>query len=151
MFLRWVWPKAVSTLHRLGVLGTARGAVLVTALSLLASGAGASGRPGIVCNDSFTKPVVRVAPVRCVILPPRASFSEGVNLVGLSWRSWGGPSATGTGFERGFHLPYSHIPAAVVAYRLVTCSDGSRLYTRLRVISNYGGGGAVRAQGCLGG
>jgi hypothetical protein len=51
------------------------------------------------------------------------SFSQGANLVGLRWRFWGGESAAGTGFTRGFHLPFSHIPAAVVAFRLVTCSN----------------------------
>src|SRR5262249_40683004 len=102
---------------------------------------------GIVCNDNIRKPVVRVAPAKCTVLPPMASFSEGSNLSGLRWRMWGGASATGTGFEQGFHLPLEHIPVAVVAYQIVRCASGQLLYTRLRLSSSYGTSN-VHAQGC---
>ena len=129
-----------------------RAAVAVVAViavaSFLAASATGSSRVGIVCNDSTAKPVVRVKPQKCTILPPRVAFAEGSNLSQLRWRTWGGTSAIGTGFERGFHLPLAHIPVAVVAYRVVKCESGVRLYTRLRVSSIYGTSN-VRAQGCL--
>jgi hypothetical protein len=132
---------------RLARVSVALSIMFVPAL-LLASAAAPRGTVGIVCNDNQKRPVVRHAPLKCEVLPPLAAFAEGLNLVGLQWRNWGGSSATGTGYERGFHLPFEHIPVAVVAYQIVTCSDGSRLYTRLRASSSYGTT-SVRAQGCL--
>ena len=123
-------------------------AAVAAAASFFVANAAGSSRVGVVCNDSTAKPVVRVAPGKCMILPPRAAFAEGSNLSQLRWRTWGGTSAIGTGFERGFHLPLAHIPVAVVAYRVVKCESGVRLYTRLRVSSIYGTSN-VRAQGCL--
>jgi hypothetical protein len=102
----------------------------------------------VVCNDRLAKPAVRVAPTKCTILPPSASFAQGLNLARLRWRGWGGGSATGTGFERGFHLPLSNEPVAVVAYRIVVCPNGRRLYTRFRASSRLGTTNA-HAQGCL--
>jgi hypothetical protein len=65
------------------------------------------------------------------------SFARSVNLGGLRWRQWGGGSATATGFERGFHLPFSRIPVGVIAFGRRSC--GSRqVYTRLRASSQYG-------------
>ena len=100
---------------------------------------------GIVCN--LPKRVVRVAPSKCDVLPAAASFAEGLALVGLRWRGWGGSSVTGTGFETGFHLPLSHIPVAVVAYQRVRCSNGAQLYTRVRSSSSYGTV-VAQADGC---
>jgi hypothetical protein len=119
---------------------------LLVALTLGVS-TGAAARVGIVCNDR-PRTVVRTAPRRCTVLPPRASFSEGVNLAGIRWRSWGGISATGTGFELGFHLPFSREPVAIVAYRIRRCPSGLSVYTRVRVSSRYGTT-AARAQECL--
>jgi hypothetical protein len=118
------------------------------ATSIVVVGARSSTTVAIVCNDSTGKPVARVAPSRCEVLPPQASFSQGVNLAVLKWRSWGGSSATGTGFELGFHLPFAHVSVAVVAYRIIECRNGTRLYSRLRASSSYGTTN-VRAQGCL--
>jgi hypothetical protein len=130
---------------------TAWVAIAAVVVGIAATGVGAeagSSRVGITCNDKPSKPAVRVRPTKCTILPGQASFAEGSNLAGLVWRSWGGAVATGTGFELGFHLPLSHIPAALVAYRLMSCSDGTRVYSRVRVTSSYGTGN-VRAQGCV--
>jgi hypothetical protein len=131
-----------------------RSAIALTTIALaavLASSVGAQGAAspvGVVCNDRPARPVVRVAPAKCTILPPRASFAQGLNLARLRWRGWGGRSATGTGFERGFHLPLSNVPVAVVAYRIVVCPNGRRLYTRFRASSMFGTTN-TRAQGCL--
>jgi hypothetical protein len=109
--------------------------------------ADAAARVGIVCNDK-PRTVVRTAPRKCTVLPPRASFAEGANLAGIRWRSWGGISATATGFELGFHLPLSHEPVAIVAYQVRRCPSGVNVYTRLRVSSRYGTT-VARAQECL--
>jgi hypothetical protein len=124
-------------------------ACVATASATATTGAlGAASPVGVVCNDRQAKPVVRVAPTKCTILPPRASFAEGLNLARLKWRGWGGRSATGAGFERGFHLPLSNEPVAIVAYRLVVCPNGHQVYTRFRASSRFGTTNA-RAQGCL--
>jgi hypothetical protein len=127
---------------------TNSGAKSLPMSSYVATSATTLPRVGLVCNDSLAKPVIRGAPWKCTILPPRAAFAEGANLIGLRWRTWGGSSATGTGFERGFHLPLTRTSVAVVVYRIVSCKSGVRLYTRLRVSSSYGTSN-VRAQGCL--
>jgi hypothetical protein len=139
--------SGMTTTMRIGLVIAALVTVGASAEASASSETG-SARVGIVCNDKFSKPVVRIKPTKCVLLPPGASFSEGSSLVGLAWRSWGGTSAIGTGYEQGFHLPLAHIPAAVVAFQLVTCPDGTRLYTRFRISTIYGSGN-VRAQRCL--
>jgi hypothetical protein len=138
--------------HRKSHEGFAQLCAIVAGLAAIAvlatSGAAAAPRVSIICNDRNLKPIVRTAPVNCTILPPRASFAEGANFAGLKWRNWGAASAVGTGYTLGFHLPYAHIPVAVVAFRIVRCPDGTRLYSRVRAVSSYGGGGALHTQGC---
>lgn len=93
----------------------------------------------IVCNSPLTgNPLVRRAPLTCTVLPPRASFSQGVNLVGLRWRSWGRPTAYAIGIDRGFHLPFAHIAARVTAFGLRPDFCHRRLYTSVRVTTAYG-------------
>ena len=93
--------------------------------------------------------VLRRAPTRCTLLPPNAAFADGANLASLRWRGWGRSSATATGVELGFHLPFSHIPVAVTAYRVRAdrCGRGVRLYTRVRTASRFGSG-VVRLPAC---
>lgn len=81
---------------------------------------------------------VRSRPSACSHFGPGGTFGRGVNLTALRWSSWGGPVARGSGRERGFHLPYSNIPATVTAYAPVTGCAGRRVYTRLRATSRYG-------------
>lgn len=117
----------------------------VVTLSVLAIGVGHSGAATpvrIVCTtgkagDEFTP---KRAPKRCTLLPRRASFAQGANLASLRWRSWGRSSATATGTELGFHLPYSHVPVSVTAFRLRMdrCGRSLRLYTRVRASSRFG-------------
>jgi hypothetical protein len=126
------------------------------AIATLVVGAASSpgqtgGRPGayLICRTQ-TAFVARQAPRNCAILPPRASFSEGINLARLHWQHWGETRATATGVGLGFHLPYSHVPARIRAYRLRRDACGTRmLYTRLRVFGRNGAG-TVKAQECFG-
>lgn len=94
--------------------------------------------PRLVCNDSRSLAAATAAePKRCTVLPPTASFSEGVNLAGLTWVGWGEGSAIAHGFELGFHLPLAHIPVTVRADRRAVTPCGV-VYERLRVTSRYG-------------
>lgn len=107
-----------------------------------------SSNVGIVCLPKKGYKVIRHQPAQCTVLANGASFAEGVNLTGLRWRGWGASSTTATGFDLGFHLPYSHIPVALVAYRAIRCGSGApRVYTRLRVTSAFGTSN-VREDGC---
>jgi hypothetical protein len=118
------------------------------ALCIATSASAKSSRVLIVCNDPpGVAGIVRTTPSKCAVLPPRASFAEGANLRGLRWRSWGGTSAVGTGYEAGLHLPLAHIPAAVLAFGLVRCADGDFFYSRVRVTTTFGST-TVRAQVC---
>jgi hypothetical protein len=85
------------------------------------------------------------------VLPPSASFADGVNLKNLRWQHRGKSTATATGSELGFHLPASNIRVTVTAYRLRgdECGNGIRIYTRLRVKSRYGTT-VVKVQPCCG-
>lgn len=80
----------------------------------------------------------RSRPSACTHFGPGGTFGRGVNLVGLTWSSWGGAVARGTGRERGFHLPYSNIPATVTAYAPAVGCAGRRVYTRLKATTRYG-------------
>jgi hypothetical protein len=105
----------------------------------------------LVCNIGGSTAVLRVAPTACTVLPPEASFAEGVNLVGLRWSGWGSTIATAVGYEQGFHLPLEHIPVRIQAYRLRrNACPGPRvmLYTRVRATSTYGST-VARAQACF--
>ncbi|MDQ6750736.1 MAG: hypothetical protein M3Z33_08305 [Actinomycetota bacterium] len=81
----------------------------------------------------------KVRPHRCAHFGPGGSFGGGVNLVSLHWSHWGSSITSGTGIERGFHLPFSNIAVSVSAYRRRNgCRvHGRRLrvYTRLRATS----------------
>ncbi len=94
----------------------------------------------LTTGGTATTPKVR--PKRCAHFGPGGSFGGGVNLVSLHWSHWGAATASGTGIERGFHLPFSNIAVSVSAYRRRNgCRvHGRRLraYTRLRATSVYG-------------
>jgi hypothetical protein len=81
-------------------------------------------------------------PRSCAHFGPGDTFGLGVNLVSLRWRGWGSANARASGIERGFHLPYPHIRAAVHVYRRRgSCRmHGHRytVYTRLRAVTRYG-------------
>lgn len=113
----------------------------------IVTSAAKTSKPQIVCNDLRTLAAgTQAVPRRCTVLPPSASFSEGVNLAELSWSGWGGATATARGFELGFHLPLSHIPVAVRA-DLRTVTRCGVVYSRLRVTSRYGTT-VVRPESC---
>jgi len=80
----------------------------------------------------------RWRPSACSHFGPGGTFGRGVNLAGLTWSRWGGAVASGTGRERGFHLPHSNIPATVTAYAPAIGCAGRRVYTRLRATTRYG-------------
>ena len=114
------------------------------AAGVLASTAEGAARPlSVLCltlSGQATTPKVR--PHRCAHFGPGGGFGGGVNLVSLHWSHWGAATTTGTGIERGFHLPYSNIPVTVSAYRR---REGCRVrgrrlrvYTRLSATSVYG-------------
>ena len=99
-----------------------------------------ASRAYVLCwpgGRSFER-VARARPRRCMTLGPHQSFAEAANLVGLSWRSWGAKVARGQGFERGWHLPYEHVPVRVRAYRRREADCGDYVYTRLKLSSRYG-------------
>ena len=77
-------------------------------------------------------------PKSCDTLGPRESFSQAVNLAGLSWHNWGHNEATASGVDRGFHLPFSNIKVSARAYRRQLGDCGDYIYTRLSVTSRYG-------------
>lgn len=77
-------------------------------------------------------------PKRCDTLGPRESYSQAVNLAGLSWHNWGKSEATASGVERGYHLPFSNIKVSVRAYRRHLGDCGDYIYTRLKATSRYG-------------
>ena len=92
----------------------------------------------ILClNKSGTTYVRKERPSSCAQYGNSGAFAGGVNLVSLKWRNWGTSKATATGFERGFHLPYEHIPASVSVFdRERDC--GHLVYTRLRATTHFG-------------
>jgi hypothetical protein len=105
----------------------------------------------LICNPSIDVGAARKHPRRCTILPPEASFSQGVNLARLRWRHWGSRHATFRGIDKGFHLPPLHLWVRGYAYRLRPdrCGGGLMLYTRVR----YRLGGRsylVKPQNCYG-
>ena len=123
--------------YRVGLMRATTGTLLLVAFAAAMSpSASASAPVRLACNPGGGKGVALRAPVTCTVLPPRASFSEGVNLARLRWSDWGRSSATASGTERGFHLPYSNIPVRIVAYRLrkYPCS-AAFFYTRVRATS----------------
>jgi hypothetical protein len=93
-------------------------------------------RSYIICWRRGRTPELRRHPARCI------SFYGGnatsVNLVELRWRGWGRPIARARGIERGFHLPFAHIPVRVTVYRRRLCPTGDLVYTRLRATSRFG-------------
>jgi hypothetical protein len=103
------------------------------------AGGWAAGRAEIFClSKGGDRTVRRVRPKKCTHFGPNGSFGGGVNLAKLRWQHWGSRKATARGIERGFHLPPSHIPVRVTAYRKRAGCDGSRAYTRLKAMSRYG-------------
>jgi hypothetical protein len=122
--------------------------IAVAGLVIAAAPAAAAGKTYVACYQRTGEQKPRVRPHRCTALPPDAAFAQGSNLAKLKWTSWGGAVARGTGIEKGFHLPYSHIPVTVRASRVRTC-HGARFYTRLKVRSDQGTT-TVRFPACAG-
>jgi hypothetical protein len=91
-------------------------------------------------NRSFTAFVLRVRPGKCIMASsPSAPFARAANLSGLRWRSWGGLRAVASGYELGFHLPYSHIRARVVLTRPTFVEElGIYIYKHFRITTRYG-------------
>jgi len=118
-------------------------AMAMTAWSAFAVAASAARPLSLLClTTGGTATTPKVRPHRCAHFGPGGSFGGGVNLVSLHWSHWGSSTTSGTGIERGFHLPLSNIPVSVSAYRRRNgCRvRGRRLrvYTRLRTTSVYG-------------
>lgn len=122
------------------LLATLGAALAIAALAPAASAARPLSVLCLTTGGTATTPKVR--PHRCGHFGLGGSFGGGVNLVSLHWSHWGASKASGTGIERGFHLPFSNIPVTVSAYRRRNgCRvHGRRLrvYTRLRATSVYG-------------
>lgn len=91
-------------------------------------------------NRAFTAFVLVARPTKCIMASsPSAPFGRAANLSGIRWSSWGESSAVGSGYELGFHLPYSHIPARVVLTRPAFVEElGIYVYKHFRVSSRYG-------------
>ena len=106
----------------------------------------------LVCNPSIDRAVATEHPQRCTVLPPSASFSEGVNLAKLRWQHWGEGHATFQGVSKGFHLPFLHLRVRGYAYRLRPdrCGGDRLLYTRVR-LRVEGRAYTVNPQACFGG
>ena len=99
-------------------------------------------------NQAFTAFVLVVRPAKCIVAAsPNVSFGQAANLRAIRWSSWGGSRAVGHGYELGFHLPYSHIPATVVLTRPSFVEElGIYVYKHFRVTSRYGSlSGTVQA------
>jgi hypothetical protein len=114
-------------------------ALLVTAvLAAPAPQAEVSARTYIHClNSAGTKYLRHRKPKKCAHFGPGGTNGGGVNLTDIKWSKWSGREAKGTGTELGFHLPYSHIPVTIRAYR-VRVVHRRHVYTRLRAHSKYG-------------
>jgi hypothetical protein len=114
--------------------------VAAAVVALAATPTTASARQSyIICHNPGLKPTwaFRLKPVSCTSLGPRDPFGLAVNLVQLRWKGWGRRFATFTGYERGFHLPPSHIRVHGSVFR-PRIWRGRRIYTRLRATSKYG-------------
>jgi hypothetical protein len=95
----------------------------------------------VLCNNDPAAGLTRagkVHPRRCDTLGGHDSFASGANLAGLRWFGWGRATATATGIELGYHLPFAHVPVHVSAYRRRRADCGDYVYTRLRVTSKFG-------------
>jgi hypothetical protein len=98
----------------------------------------ASARTYIHClNSAGTKYLRHRKPAKCAHFGPGGINAGGVNLTDIKWSKWSGREAKGTGTELGFHMPYSHIPVTLRAYR-VRVVHRRHVYTRLRSHSKYG-------------
>jgi len=91
-------------------------------------------------NRSFTTFVLRVRPGKCIIAAsPRAPFAKAANLSALRWRSWRHRRALATGYDLGFHLPYSHVRVTVLLTRPAFVEElGIYIYKHFRITSRYG-------------
>jgi hypothetical protein len=112
------------------------------AICVSAAGAGQSIKPhkASCINRAFTAFVLKVRPAQCIMASsPQAPFARAANLTELRWKSWGGARAVASGYERGFHLPYAHVPAVAVLTRPSYVEElGIYVYKRFRVTSRYG-------------
>jgi hypothetical protein len=86
-------------------------------------------------NGLGTFYVHKVKPPRCTILGPgRSTTDRAANLANLRWRHWGSHHATAWGREKGFHYPWRHLLAWVVAGRRINCG-GVYFYERLTIVN----------------
>lgn len=112
-------------------------------------------RTWLPCNPTSDLVTIRVKPRACAILPPQASFVEGVNLGKLRWKHWGKHRAYYRGISKGFHLPLGETRVKGFAFRARPdlCGGRKQLFTRLLVRWRYGGKWRkriVKTQSCVG-
>lgn len=86
-----------------------------------------------------------------MVLPPQASFVEGVNLAKIRWTHWGKRRAYFRGISKGFHLPFGKVRVRGFAFRARPdrCGARKRLFTRL-LIRTHRGKRVVKTQTCVG-
>jgi hypothetical protein len=110
-------------------------AMIVLLVVLLKASSAAASEPHLICNPALHVAVPTKHPKRCTILPPRASFNEGVNLAALHWRGWGSGRARFRGVSKGFHRPYLHLHVRGYAFRPRPdrCGGPLVIYTRVRL------------------
>ncbi len=123
--------------------------LLLPAVAGLAVAAPAAGaRTVLPCNvdrNAETFVYLRAKPAACTILPATASFSQGIWLVHIRWRSWGGSAARASARSKSFHPGQFRpgqrdwVPVFIVAYRRQRCEDGTRWYSRVREYWRYHG------------
>ena len=118
-------------------------AIAITAAILVsAAGAEQSVKPhkASCVNKAFTAFVLKVRPVQCIMAAStQAPFARAANLASLRWKTWGGTRAVASGYELGFHLPYSHIPATVILDRPAFVEElNIYIYKHFRVTTRYG-------------
>jgi hypothetical protein len=102
--------------------------------------AAADAKTGILCAKKAgdTKRVFVSKPEGCVSLGPRDSFSQAVWLRNIKWSRWGKKTAYGSATERGYREKAQSIPVKLRAFRLRTCPNGDKIYTRLNARSSIG-------------
>ncbi|HYH52631.1 MAG TPA: hypothetical protein VD761_00725 [Solirubrobacterales bacterium] len=110
-------------------------AIAVVLVVLLKGSTAAASEPRLICNPALDVAIATEEPERCMILPPRASFTEGLNLAQLQWRGWGSGRARFRGVSKGFHRPYLHLRVTGYVDRLRPdrCGGPLMIYTRVRL------------------
>lgn len=95
----------------------------------------------VLCLPTKSRTYVRhpqSRPRHCDTLGLADALCCAFNLVNISWKHWGQATAFAFAIDKGYHLPFSHIPVHVTAYRLRKACAGVAVYTRIRSTSRYG-------------